>query len=1071
MSKLLGRWFKIYEGEAGLFLWTVLLRILLLSGIIIITNYADTAFLARYGVEKLPLMYFINPFAGIMAMAVLTGFMVKMPGARLLSYMFLFFGVITAIIRFLIPTGFDLLYPILWIIKAQAEAITGLLFLNLANDLFNIRQSKRLFSLIYAGGYAGYIFFSFSMPFISKIIGFDNLLLVYVVISILAALVVKHMGTIFPTLLVSDKKTGKKKKPKKGMKDQVKEAMPLIRSSLLIKILVVLFILPTAVLTVMNFQFNFVVDDYFTTPSAKLQFFGYFRGVMGIVNLIVLLFVSRIYGRWGLPVALMFHPANYIVAFSALLFNFSWIPGMYARMSTQVLSKTIFIPARSVVMGLLPESQRAIMMPVLRGVLPKAGGLLGSILLIVLGNLFHARYLSLFILPFVVVWLIAPIVMKRNYSKILLDLISKKMLDLKSMEKDDMEELFRDKVIREQLIKTFCSTQGSECLWYAGLLKSLAVEELDANILRMLKGQDDQTRIGLLALLSSAPETEAVEVFSELVDHQNPTLMAAIITAANRLDLAYSPQLNREAFEKARIPEVRALALAGLFRGDPDKYTKQIEAWLHSTVKEERLAGVIAAGASGEKGFVDTLKRLLAEKENQPMDDRIIESLHRLEAPDINALVEPFLNHARATVRRSALAALDIHDEIWLRRAVAMLGDISEEIHDLAKEKIKTAEYQNGQVLIESLNIPRRMIREGVFDLLEALKIGDIDAYRFARTQLGEGYNYLAAINYIASFPASEARNLLLDHLEQKSRLELENVLRVLALQDKSGQMKIISRGIFSADSLQRANSMEALDDLLDRSLSKILLPLLGAAPLSDKLAVGRKNFKLPLFGEGKENFLTWLTEKHKRLSLMLLLNLLAHEGPDKGDITAIKELEISAEDVVRKSARQTLIKSGQYPLEKENVMATEVVITDKILLLKKIEMFEGLTVSELAAVGSVTEEVQFQPGEVVIKRGEMGETMYLLIKGEVSVHIGDTSGNEIEVDRIKAGDYFGEMALFEDVPRSATIRTETESRLLVLHKQEFNEIVREYPQIALTICKVLSSRIRTLHEKIKQGS
>ena len=75
----------------------------------------------------------------------------------------------------------------------------------------------------------------------------------------------------------------------------------------------------------------------------------------------------------------------------------------------------------------------------------------------------------------------------------------------------------------------------------------------------------------------------------------------------------------------------------------------------------------------------------------------------------------------------------------------------------------------------------------------------------------------------------------MLDHLEQKSRLELENVLRVLALQDKTGQMKIVSRGIFSADGMQRGNSMEALDDLLDRSLSKILLPLLGGAPLSEK--------------------------------------------------------------------------------------------------------------------------------------------------------------------------------------------------------------------------------------------
>jgi CRP-like cAMP-binding protein len=80
----------------------------------------------------------------------------------------------------------------------------------------------------------------------------------------------------------------------------------------------------------------------------------------------------------------------------------------------------------------------------------------------------------------------------------------------------------------------------------------------------------------------------------------------------------------------------------------------------------------------------------------------------------------------------------------------------------------------------------------------------------------------------------------------------------------------------------------------------------------------------------------------------------------------------------------------------------------------------------------------------------------------------GEDTTHEIELDRIRAGDYFGEMALFEDVVRSATIRTAEESRLLVLNKQEFTEIVREYPGIALHICRVLSDRIRRLHQKIQ---
>ncbi len=150
--------------------------------------------------------------------------------------------------------------------------------------------------------------------------------------------------------------------------------------------------------------------------------------------------------------------------------------------------------------------------------------------------------------------------------------------------------------------------------------------------------------------------------------------------------------------------------------------------------------------------------------------------------------------------------------------------------------------------------------------------------------------------------------------------------------------------------------------------------------------------------------------------------------------------------------------------------MGTEISVPDKILHLRRIRIFEGLSITELAAVASVTEEIVFQPGETVIKEGEPGETMYLILEGEVSVNKGQEQGREIELDRISSGDYFGEMALFEDIPRSATIRTQKETRLLMLHKREFAEIVREYPQIALHICRVLGARLRKLHDKVKRN-
>jgi CRP-like cAMP-binding protein len=150
---------------------------------------------------------------------------------------------------------------------------------------------------------------------------------------------------------------------------------------------------------------------------------------------------------------------------------------------------------------------------------------------------------------------------------------------------------------------------------------------------------------------------------------------------------------------------------------------------------------------------------------------------------------------------------------------------------------------------------------------------------------------------------------------------------------------------------------------------------------------------------------------------------------------------------------------------------ATTIPLTDKILHLKNIEIFADLSVNELAAVASVTEEAAFDEMEMVFREGDVGDTLFLILEGEVAVIKDCNSEREFELDRIGRGDYFGEMALFGDDHRSATIRVKKNARFLTLNKQELQEIVREYPQIALHVCRVLSMRIRRLHGKISNQS
>ena len=150
--------------------------------------------------------------------------------------------------------------------------------------------------------------------------------------------------------------------------------------------------------------------------------------------------------------------------------------------------------------------------------------------------------------------------------------------------------------------------------------------------------------------------------------------------------------------------------------------------------------------------------------------------------------------------------------------------------------------------------------------------------------------------------------------------------------------------------------------------------------------------------------------------------------------------------------------------------MKSELTIPDKIFHLKSIDIFTGLSVQELAAVASFTEEQENGAREIVIKENDAGEELYLIFEGKVSVIKGYQTDKQAVIARIKASNYFGEMALFEDDQRTATVQTEMPSRFLTLNKHEFNEIVREYPHVALNAVKVLSARLRKFNEKVAES-
>jgi CRP/FNR family transcriptional regulator, cyclic AMP receptor protein len=109
-----------------------------------------------------------------------------------------------------------------------------------------------------------------------------------------------------------------------------------------------------------------------------------------------------------------------------------------------------------------------------------------------------------------------------------------------------------------------------------------------------------------------------------------------------------------------------------------------------------------------------------------------------------------------------------------------------------------------------------------------------------------------------------------------------------------------------------------------------------------------------------------------------------------------------------------------------------------------------------------VMDEVYFDAGYTIITEGQEGRAMYIVVSGQVSVHLGSQ-----QVAQFKDGDCFGEMSVFDAEPRSASVTTLEPCKCLVLTQQQLYDAIDETPGIAVNIIRLLSRRIRELNQEL----
>ena len=136
--------------------------------------------------------------------------------------------------------------------------------------------------------------------------------------------------------------------------------------------------------------------------------------------------------------------------------------------------------------------------------------------------------------------------------------------------------------------------------------------------------------------------------------------------------------------------------------------------------------------------------------------------------------------------------------------------------------------------------------------------------------------------------------------------------------------------------------------------------------------------------------------------------------------------------------------------------------------MLGKITLFEGLGNAETAELERFSVVRTYPRNAVILNEGDHSESLYLILEGRVKIYLSDENGKEIIINEQGEGEYFGELALIDDVVRSASVMTMQECRFYIISKAGFQKAMSSHPGIALIMLKNLSARVRSLTDNVK---
>lgn len=793
----------------------------------------------------------------------------------------------------------------------------------------------------------------------------------------------------------------------------IQGALHYLRSSPLARALVVSALGMVLALFVAQYLYSDLFVRAFPDASDLASFLGLYLAVTNVaeigLGLVVTPFLIR---RFGVASANLIHPLLTLLSFGGLAAHQGLSTAIATRVNRELVDNATGFPIRSLVYNAMPVRLRGRMRAFLEGIVVYAGMSAAGVLLLLLDTP-DPRVLCVAGGLAALVFLFANLAARRAYVRDLVSQLRTGRLDLRdigdeigSWETEQLASLW------EEMLRTETRRPSRSLL---EMIPQLASRDIVAPLIRALSHPSGEVRRSCLVALAPHPG-EAVDaaVRRALADGDPRVRLAALRAAARRGSGGLGELLEDPA------PEVRAEACIHAGGRGVDELRRMLAGDVSSVVAALAVAPPELLGAARERlhdaepairaAAFEALARMAAEP---PLTEEAV----------LAAAADP-----DARVRRAALGLLaNLDSEKALTALAGTLADPSVDVARTAQTLLGALGDEGAEAAAPHLHSESERAVEGALRVHAAVGAqGRLQAH--LRACVRQLWWDLAAYQYLSGEQPSGAGALadrfLQAAFQDAMMRDRRTAFLVLQLLEDPAVIHRVERSLRLGSRRLRGDALEVLSNLGDRVSGQLLVLMHETGPLPDRLRAVARLVQLP------------------------------------GSLEQVIDASLRSElHFVRMGARAVAFSDREMTHEEDTMK--------RLLALQQVPLFEHLSLEQLDAVLRVTREEDFQDGEVICREGDPGGVLYLIVEGSVRIYKSHGTPAEHLLSTIAAVSYFGEMAILDDEPRSATAVAAGGCRVLCLDGASLKELILQMPQISFEIFRVLTSRVRAAEARL----